>query len=96
MNASSRNPDALGLAPIPAPSVFRSDMDRPVPFDAATTVLLDCPDPAAAPWLAAHFADWFGAQAPRVVADAGAGQRSPATGGASSPSEPQTRKQEEP
>ena len=66
---------AVELAPIPAPAVFESDMDRPVPFDAGTAVLLDCPDPAAAPWLARHFADWFGAQAPRVASGAGEGAR---------------------
>ena len=88
MKSEQKNPDAVELAPLPAPVDFESDMDRPVPFDAGATVLLDCPDAAAAPWLAAHFADWFGAQAPCVVAEAGAGQRIPATGGASSPSEP--------
>ena len=60
------NPDAVELAPLPAPADFESDMDRPVPFDAGTAVLVDCPDPAAAPWLAHHFADWFGDQAPKV------------------------------
>ena len=88
MKSEQKNPDAVELAPLPAPVDFESDMDRPVPFDAGATVHLDCPDAAAAPWLAAHFADWFGAQAPCVVAEAGAGQRIPATGGASSPSEP--------
>ena len=79
MNAA--NPDAVELAPLPAPADFESDMDRPVPFDAGTTVRLDCPDPAAEPWLARHFADWFGAQSPRVVAETGAGEGSPSTGG---------------
>jgi hypothetical protein len=79
MNDTPRNPDTVELAPIPVPSVFESDMDRPVPFDAGTTVLLDCPDPAAAPWLERHFADWFGAQSPRIA---------PAAGGASSQGEP--------
>ena len=87
MNARSPNPDAVELAPLPAPVDFESDMDRPVPFDAGTAVRLDCPDPAAAPWLARHFADWFGAQAPRVVAESGAGEGSPSAGGAGSPSE---------
>ena len=88
MKSEQKNPDAVELAPLPVPVDFESDMDRPVPFDAGATVRLDCPDAAAATWLAHHFADWFGAQAPRVVAEAGAGQRIPATGGASSPSEP--------
>ena len=66
------NPDAVELAPIPAPADFESEMDRPVPFDAGTTLLLDCPDSAAAPWLARHFDDWFGAQAPRVAPGAAA------------------------
>ena len=58
---ATMNPDAVELAPLPAPVDFESDMDRPVPFDAGTTVRLDCPDPAAEPWLARHFASWFGA-----------------------------------
>ena len=81
MNARFRSPDAVELAPLPAPADFESDMDRPVPFDAGTTVRLDCPDPAAEPWLARHFADWFGAQSPRVVAETGAGEGSPSAGG---------------
>ncbi len=67
MKSERMDPDAVELAPLPAPVDFESDMDRPVPFDAGATVHLDCPDAAAAPWLAAHFADWFGAQAPRVA-----------------------------
>ena len=41
-----------------------------VPFDAATTVTLECPDPAAAGWLSAHYAEWYGKAAPKVVAGA--------------------------
>ena len=68
MKSERMDPDAVELAPLPAPVDFESDMDRPVPFDAGATVLLDCPDAAAATWLARHFADWFGAQqAPRVA-----------------------------
>ena len=67
MNGS--NPDAIELAPLPLPRSFGSDMDRPVPFDAVTTVSVDCPDAEATPWLSRHFAEWFGNQAPQVVAD---------------------------
>ena len=66
MNAA--NPDAIELAPLPMPRAFESDMDRPVPFDAATMVAVDCPDAEAAPWLSRYFAEWFGVQAPQVVA----------------------------
>ena len=37
-----------------------------VPFDAATTVTLECPDPAAAKWLQAHYRQWYGDAAPKV------------------------------
>ena len=37
-----------------------------VPFDAATTVTLECPDPAAAKWLQAHYRQWYGDVAPKV------------------------------
>ena len=65
---NSANPNALELAPLPMPHAFRSDMDRPVPFDAATIVSVDCPDAGAVPWLDSHFAEWFGDQAPQVAA----------------------------
>ena len=61
------NPDAIELAPLPMPVEFKSDMDKPVSFDAATTVTVDCPDAAAANWLSAHFAEWYGKDAPKVV-----------------------------
>ncbi|MBQ1345759.1 MAG: hypothetical protein IIY62_05290 [Kiritimatiellae bacterium] len=32
------NPDALELAPLPLPVELQSDMDKPVAFDASTTV----------------------------------------------------------
>ena len=60
------NPDAIGLAPLPVPVEFSSDMDRPVPFDASTTVTAHCPDAEVVPWLSRHFAEWYGDQAPRV------------------------------
>ncbi len=63
------NPDAVELAPIPMPTAFESDMDSPVAFDATVSVALDCPDAEAAPWLSRHFAEWYGARAPHVVAD---------------------------
>ena len=68
MKSERKNPDAVELAPLPAPVDFESDMDRPVPFDAGATVLLDCPDAAAAKWLEAHYAEWYGKNAPKVKA----------------------------
>ena len=65
---SEMNPDAIDLAPLPMPREFACDMDAPVPFDAATAVSVDCPDAEAVPWLRAHFAQWFGAHAPKVGA----------------------------
>ncbi len=65
---NAANPDALALEPIPVPVEMKVDMDAPVAFDAATAVTLDCPDAAAAKWLADHFAAWYGAFAPKVVA----------------------------
>ena len=61
------NPDAIELAPMPMPVEFKSDMDNPVPFDAGTTVTVDCQDEAAASWLALHFKEWYGKDTPRVV-----------------------------
>ena len=49
---------------------FHYDTKTYVPFDAATTVTLTCPDPAAAKWLEAHFAEWYGKAAPKVVVGA--------------------------
>ena len=60
------NPDAIELAPLPMPVEFKSDMDSPVPFDSQTVVTVDCPDKSAGQWLAAHFAEWYGAGAPKV------------------------------
>ena len=60
------NPDAIELAPLPMPAEFKSDMDSPVPFDRDTVVTVDCPDPSAVQWLASHFAEWYGADAPKV------------------------------
>ena len=39
-----------------------------VPFCAATKVTLECPDSAAVGWLRAHYAEWYGPAAPKVVA----------------------------
>ena len=54
---NAANPDAIELAPLPLPVEFRSDMDRPVAFDASAKVVLDCPDAAAVDWLNRHLAD---------------------------------------
>lgn len=62
------NPDAIELAPLPMPVEFKSNMDAPVAFDSAATVVVECPDFSAAEWLAHHFAEWYGAQAPNVKA----------------------------
>ncbi len=70
------NPDAVELAPLPVPVEFTSNMDAPVAFDATATVTVECPNPDAVPWLARHFVDWYGKQAPRVVPG---GSRSRAT-----------------
>ena len=64
---NAANPDAIELAPLPMPVEFNSDMDRPVAFDASTTVVVDCPDAEAVAWLRRHFAEWYGDQAPKVV-----------------------------
>ena len=65
---SKANPDAIEFEPLPRPVEFRSDMDKPVAFDASATVVVDCPDAAAAGWLSSHFAGWYGDQSPKVVA----------------------------
>ncbi len=52
---------------------FKWEPNNYVPFDATTTVTVACPDPSAVRWLEAHFAEWFGKNAPKVVAgDTGA------------------------
>ena len=63
-------PDSVELVPLPVPLEFTHDMDRPVPFDASTSVTVACPDAASVRWLARHFADWYGGQAPHVKAAA--------------------------
>lgn len=65
---NAANPNAIELAPIPLPAAFTADMDRPVAFDAATAVTVDCPDAAGVAWLNRHFAAWFGAAAPKAAA----------------------------
>ena len=64
---NAANPDAIELAPLPMPVEFRSDMDRPVAFDASAKVVLDCPDAAAVDWLNRHLAEWYGAYAPKAA-----------------------------
>ena len=64
------NPDALELAPLPMPVQLKADIDSPVPFDARTTVTVECPDATAAAWLAAHFAAWYADAAPQVKSGA--------------------------
>lgn len=64
---NAANPVTTEVFPLPVPVAFSSDMDRPVPFDAATTVIVDCPDEAAATWVDVHFARVYGKLAPRVM-----------------------------
>ena len=64
------------LAAVAAPSAdnthsyqnFKWEKNTFVPFDATTTVTVECPDPAAAKWLASHYKEWYGDAAPKVVA----------------------------
>ncbi len=67
---NTANPDAIDLAPIPMPVTFASNIDVPVPFDATTKVVVECADAAAVEWLSRHFADWYGAHAPKCAAGA--------------------------
>ena len=70
---------AACLAVTAAPyQTFKMDKKNYVPFDNTTTVTVDCPDPAAVQWLAAHFAEWYGAYAPKVVAAGGSRSRATA------------------
>ena len=50
------NPDALELTPVPSPIEMQSDIDAPVDFNAATAILVDCPDKLASQWLERHLA----------------------------------------
>ena len=57
---------AACLAAAAAPSQkFKMDAKNYVPLERVTVA---SPDPAAAKWIEAHFADWFGACAPKVSA----------------------------
>ena len=51
-----------------AGQTFKMDEKAYVPFDATTTVTVECPDSAAADWLTAHLKEWYGDYAPKVVA----------------------------
>ena len=55
---NNANPDAIELVPLPQPVEFKSDIDRPVPFDETVRVTVDCPDESAAAWLDAHLKEW--------------------------------------
>jgi len=64
---------AAGLTVVVVPAAqggeyqtFKYDTKAYVPFDSSTTVTLECPDPAAAKWLEAHFVEWYGEAAPKV------------------------------
>lgn len=51
-----------------AGQTFQMNQKAYVPFDASTTVAVECPDSAAAPWLASHLKEWYGDYAPKVAA----------------------------
>jgi len=65
---NAANPATNEIYPLPVPVSYSLDMDAPVPFDAATKVVVDCPDAAAATWVDTHLAGWYGKFAPRAVA----------------------------
>ena len=69
VTGNETNPDAIELVPLPMPADFKSDIDNAVPFDSSATVVLDCPDVAAADWLSRHFKEWYGKDAPKVTVD---------------------------
>ena len=50
-----------------AGQTFQMDQKAYVPFDASTTVTVECPDSAAAGWLASHLKEWYGGYAPKVT-----------------------------
>ena len=50
-----------------AGQTFTMDVKAYVPFDATTTVTVECPDSTAADWLASHLKEWYGDYAPKVV-----------------------------
>jgi hypothetical protein len=45
---------------------FKMNTSSYVPFDATTTVTLECPNPEGAKWVRSHFAQWFGKASPKV------------------------------
>ena len=53
-----------------AGQTFKMDEKAYVPFDATTTVTVECPDSAAAGWLTAHLKEWYGDYAPKVATGA--------------------------
>ena len=71
---------AMGLAVVAAPvttvvksadpanpyQTYTCDTAVYVPFDATTTVTVECPDSAAAKWIKSHFEEWFGKYGPSV------------------------------
>jgi len=64
---NSANSETVELCPLPRPVEFSSDMDQPVAFGPKTAVTVDCPDAAGVAWLGRHFAEWYGALAPKVA-----------------------------
>ncbi len=66
--------DASYVVKSPDPSnsyqTYARDGKVYVPFDASTSVMVECPEPAAAKWLGEHFAAWYGTCSPKVKAGA--------------------------
>ena len=50
-----------------AAQTFSWDKSNWVAFDDTITATVECPDPAAAGWVKAHFAEWYGAHSPKVA-----------------------------
>lgn len=57
----------LTQTPTPMPVSIEANMDEAVVLDGKSTVTVECPDPAAAKWVEAHFAEWFPGYAPKVA-----------------------------
>ena len=56
----------MARAAEPTYQTFTMEKGKYVAFDAKTTVTVECPDEAAAKWIASHYAEWYGDQSPKV------------------------------
>ena len=59
---------AVGAYSLQAEQTFNKDEKSYVPFDATTTIVLECQDASAVKWLSEHLNEWYGKMAPKVVA----------------------------